>query len=75
VRHAVLLLLAVILGALGVFILVMDIAHGGTLHIVSASVGVGALACALGLAIPLEFKTALEALAPALPFLRGKSDG
>lgn len=74
-RHAVLLILALILGVLGVFILVMDIVHGGTLHLISGSIGTGCLATALALAIPTDLKCALESLSPLLPFVGKRRDG
>lgn len=68
------LILEIFLGVLGAFILVMDILHGGTLHIVSGSIGTGFLTAALALAIPTDLKCALEALSP-LAKLVGKKDG
>lgn len=69
-KHAVLFVVALLLGALGAFILVWDIVHGGQLHVVSASVGTGCLVGALGLAIPMQVRAALDALTPLLPFVR-----
>ena len=69
-KHAVLFVIALLLGALGAFILVWDIVHGGQLHVVSASVGTGCLVGALGLALPVQVRCALDALTPLLPFVR-----
>lgn len=69
-KHAILLILSVLLGSLGTFILVADILHGGQLHVVSASVGTGMLVAALVLAIPLEVKKGIEVLGPLLPLVR-----
>jgi hypothetical protein len=73
VKHVLLLVFSLAFGVLGAFILVEDIRHGGQLHVVSGSIGTGLLATSVALAIPMELKTALESLAPLLPFV-GKRD-
>ena len=66
-KHVAFAFLVVWLEALGSAILILDVMHGGQLHLVSGIVGGLLQFLAVSFAVPLRIKAALEAIGPYLP--------